>query len=81
MNEPRVLIVEADILVRNPLAEYLCECGYHVLEACDATEARQVMSEGKVTVDVVLADANGLDGSGFTLAAWIRGTTRASRSF
>ena len=73
MNEPCVLIVEADILVRNPLAEYLRQCGYRVLEAVDAAEARQVLSGGTARVDIVLADANGADGSGFTLAGWIRG--------
>jgi DNA-binding response OmpR family regulator len=73
MNEPCVLIVEADILVRNPLAEYLRQCGYRVLEAVDAAEARQVLSGGTAQVNIVLADANVADGAGFALAGWIRG--------
>jgi DNA-binding response OmpR family regulator len=77
MDEPCVLIGEADILVRNPLAEYLRQCGYRVLEAVDAAEARQVLSGGTPRVDprvdIVLADANGADGGGFALAGWIRG--------
>ena len=32
MNDPCILIVERDLLVRTPLAEYLRECGYLVLE-------------------------------------------------
>jgi hypothetical protein len=28
MSDPCILIVEQDLLVRNPLAEYLRECGY-----------------------------------------------------
>jgi hypothetical protein len=50
----------------------LRKCGYRVLDAFDATEARRVPSGGTMTVDVVLADANCLDGSRFTLAACIR---------
>ena len=74
MTEPCVLIVEADILVRNPLAEYLRECGYRVLEAFDAAEARQVLSGGTMPVNVVLADVDGPHESGFVLATWIRTT-------
>lgn len=73
MPEPWVLIVEADILVRNPLAEYLRACGYRVVEALDAAEARQVLADGSMRVEVVLADANGPGAEGFALAAWIRG--------
>lgn len=73
MNEPCVLIVEADILIRNPLAEYLRECGYRVLEAFDAPEARQLLSDGAMHVDIVLADIDGPGESGFVLATWIRG--------
>jgi DNA-binding response OmpR family regulator len=76
MNEPCVLVVEADILIRNPLAEYLRQCGYRVLEAVDGAEARQILSGSTPRVDprvdIVLADASGADGSGFALAGWIR---------
>ena len=41
MNEEAcILILEADVLVRQPLAAYLRECGYRVLEAASADEAR-----------------------------------------
>lgn len=65
-----ILLVEADVLVRNPLAEYLRDCGFRVLEASGAGEARRLLAEGTQPVDVVLADA---DAPGaFALARWIR---------
>jgi DNA-binding response OmpR family regulator len=73
MTRPSVLLVEADILVRHPLAEYLRECGYRVLEAFDGNEARQLLSGASIAIDIVLADVDAPDESGFVLAAWIRG--------
>jgi len=67
-----ILIVEADVLVRNPLAEYLRECGYQVLEALDAAEARLLLTDGPQQIDIVLADANMPGQSGFALAVWVR---------
>lgn len=65
-----ILLVESDVLVRNPLAEYLRDCGFRVLEAAGAGEARRLLAEGAQPVDVVLADA---DAPGaFALARWIR---------
>jgi len=70
MTQPRLLVVESDILIRHPLAEYLRECGYLVLEATDAEEARQII-EAESEVEVVLADADA-GASGFALASWLR---------
>jgi len=72
MDEGCVLIVEADILVRQPLAEYLRACGYKVAEAANVAEARQLLLERKIQIDVVLADA-GLDPADcFAMASWVR---------
>lgn len=65
-----VLVVESDILIRSPLSEYLRECGYHVLEAGGATEARRHVEVAANSIDVILADVAG-DG-GFALATWVR---------
>jgi len=73
MKQSSVLIVEADILIRNPLAEYLRECGYRVLEAFDAVEARQVLDDSSQTIDIVMADVDAPGEGGFVFAAWIRG--------
>ena len=72
MEEPCILIVEGDILVRHPLAEYLRECGYKVLEASDTDEARRLLTEGPSSIDVVLVDVQPPRENGFALAGWIR---------
>ena len=72
MNKPCVLLVDAEELVRAPLAQYLRECGYRVLEAVDAKEAQSLLSEGSQTIDIVLADIQTLGSGGFTFAAWVR---------
>jgi DNA-binding response OmpR family regulator len=71
MTQPRLLIVESDILIRHPLAEYLRECGYRVLEATDADEGRQII-ESESEIEVVLADADAPGASGFGFASWLR---------
>jgi DNA-binding response OmpR family regulator len=72
MNEPCVLLVDAEALVRAPLAQYLRECGYRVLEAIDSKEARRLLSEGSQTINIVLADIQTLGDDGFAFAAWVR---------
>jgi DNA-binding response OmpR family regulator len=66
--ETRILLVEADVLVRHALAEYLRECGYKVAEARDANETRQLLGHNELPVDIVLAQGD----AGFELAAWVR---------
>jgi DNA-binding response OmpR family regulator len=63
-----VLIVDSDVLVRHPLAAYLRECGYRVLEAADTDEARALLGGQDITVDVLLARGP----AAFALASWVR---------
>lgn len=77
MSEVCLLIVESDVLVRHPLAEYLRECGYRVLEAATTTEARKLLDDDGRSVGVVLADVDTPEEGGFALAAWIRRTDPA----
>ncbi len=72
MSAPTILIVEADLLVRHALAEYLRECGYQVFEAVEVGEARQILSDTTTSVDIVLADVNAQSADGFELASWVR---------
>ena len=72
MNEPCVLLVDAEELVRTPLAHYLRECGYRVLEAINSEEAQRLFSEGSQTIDIVFADIQTLGTGGFAFAAWVR---------
>ena len=66
--ETRILLGEADVLVRHALAEYLRGCGYRVAEARDADEARLLLGREELPIGIVLAQGD----SGFELAAWIR---------
>lgn len=66
-----VLVVEDEDLVRMPIAEYLRDCGYHVLEAGDAREAIGLVDAGD-PVDLVFSDVR-MPGNmdGFGLARWM----------
>ena len=72
MNEICVLLVDAEELVRAPLAQYLRECGYRVLEAINSKEAQRLLSAGSQTIDIILADIQTLGRDGFAFAAWVR---------
>jgi len=72
MQAPTVLLVEQDVLVRHPLAEYLRECGYRVVEATHYNEAHECLKGEKHNIDVALIDVGGPTGSGFALSTWIR---------
>jgi CheY-like chemotaxis protein len=65
-----ILIVDADVLVRHPLSEYLRECGYSVVEALDSHEAQTLIAKREKPIDIVLADAHGLPDA-FELSTWI----------
>lgn len=56
-----------------PIAEYLRDCGYKVIETVSADEAIAVLSHRETAVDVVFSDIE-MPGSidGFGLAKWIR---------
>lgn len=67
-----VLLAEEDVIVRLGLADYLRHCGFVVLEASGASEARTILLAGP-KIDILLSDAQ-LAGpeNGFALAAWLR---------
>jgi DNA-binding response OmpR family regulator len=69
---PGLLLVDGEELVRAPLAQYLRECGYRVLEAFNVEEARRILSDGSQIVDIVLADIGTLGEEGFAFASWVR---------
>jgi DNA-binding NtrC family response regulator len=68
-----ILVVEDDILVRMPIAHYLRDCGYRVIEAANADEATTVLLHQETRIDIVFSDIE-MPGSidGFGLARWIR---------
>lgn len=70
-SSPLVLLVEGDIVVRHPLAQYLRECGFAVFEASTGDEARRALTTPSLQIEVVLADMM-TEGSGFALQRWIK---------
>ena len=70
-SSPVVLLVEGDIIVRHPLAEYLRECGFTVFEASNGDEAKRALTTPNLQIEIVLADM-ATEGSGFALRRWIR---------
>ena len=75
-SNPTVLLVEGDIVVRHPLAEYLRDCGFTVFEAADGREAILALADPDQRIDVVLADMT-TPGSGFALRQWIQTQNRS----
>jgi DNA-binding NtrC family response regulator len=69
-----VLVVDDEVLVRMVIAAYLRDCGYRVIEAASAEEARLVIEQDEeAAVNVVLSGvAITGDQGGFALAQWIR---------
>lgn len=67
-----VMLIEAEIVVRHALAEYLRECGFQVIEATNVEEARQVLDYASTSMDAVLASLDGGSDEVFALAHWVR---------
>lgn len=67
-----ILLIESDILIRSSLADYLRECGYHVLEAKNTSEARQHLTNAERSIDVVMTDVDAPVEGGFAFATWVR---------
>ncbi len=72
MNAPFVMLIEPDILIRTPLAEYLRECGFRVAEAFTVAEARDILAKAPAGIDMILMDADAPEENGFVFGAWVR---------
>lgn len=70
MGEEAILLVDGDAVGRALIADYLRVCGYRVIEAGTAAEARQALEQQEL--DHAVVDVELRDESGFELAAWIR---------
>jgi len=66
-----ILVVEDEFLIRWMLSEELRSAGYHVIEACDASEALSAMKA--VRPDLVISDVR-MPGplDGLDLLAWVK---------
>ncbi len=76
MSTQSVMLIEADLLIRTPLAQYLRDCGFRVVEAFDTEEARSILGQAPAKIDTILMDAYASAESGFVFGAWIASTTR-----
>jgi DNA-binding NtrC family response regulator len=71
-NGATILLVEADVIVRFALADYLRACGLIVIEAPNGADARAVLVAGPA-INVPMSDAQlAGDENGFALAHWVR---------
>jgi CheY-like chemotaxis protein len=66
-----ILVADNDVIVRIAIAEYLRECGFRVIEAASAAEARTVLQHGP-KIDVLMVEARRGDDRGFAVAQWAR---------
>jgi len=71
-SQETILLVEGDISIRLPVAQYLRNCGYKVIEAVDANEAMTVLLDEQTSIDVVFSAIDMptiMDGLG--LSKWV----------
>ena len=68
-----VLVVEDDVLVRMAISQYLRDCDLRVIEAANADEAKTVLQEPGLAIDVILCKAQ-MPGpvGGFGLSHWVK---------
>lgn len=68
-----ILIVDADVLSRHAIADYLRHCGYAVVEAANTDEAFLALREATLSIDVIVCDIAAIGKrSGFKLASWVK---------
>jgi len=67
-----ILVVESDVMVRHALSEYLRHCGYRVIEAATAQEAKTLLT-ANIPLDVVFSAVDLEEpAEGFGLSKWVR---------
>jgi DNA-binding response OmpR family regulator len=66
-----VMVIDADILSRMAIADYLRHCGYHVIEGSSEADADAVLG-AKHEVHVMLVELSLDDSQGFNLAKRLR---------
>jgi CheY-like chemotaxis protein len=74
MTKHTLLVVDSDVLVRHTISEYLRDCGYLVVEAANADEARQILEGIETPVELMMADVQDATGDVFRMVTWARET-------
>jgi CheY-like chemotaxis protein len=67
---PTILVVDDEPMIREAVTDHLRECGFVVMEACDAAEAIEII-EAISEIDIVFSDVRMPGMSGFQLAKWV----------
>jgi DNA-binding response OmpR family regulator len=81
-SSPAVLLLEHDITIRYPLAEYLRECGYTVFEATAAEDAGQLLNALTSGLTAAVMNLRSLsDATAFNFAKRIRAEHSAAQMF
>ena len=73
-NELRtILLIDAEVAVRAPLAGYLRDCGLTVIEVGTTAEAKRVLLESVIEVDLALCDTvtSGTEAA-FAFSQWMK---------
>lgn len=66
-----ILVVDDEVLIRMVIADHLRECGYHVIEASDGSEAIAVL-RAEPGIAIIVSDVQMPNCNGFELAQWVR---------
>ena len=70
MTIQNLLIVDDEVSIREPLADYLANAGFHMVQACDAVQARELMMHGEF--DLIVLDITMPGEDGLSLCRFIR---------
>jgi DNA-binding response OmpR family regulator len=82
ISSPAVLLLEHDITIRYPLAEYLRECGYTVFEATAAEDAGQLLDALTSGLTAAVMNLRSLsDAAAFEFAKRIRAEQASAEVF
>ncbi len=68
-----ILVVDDEELICLVVAEYLRDCGFHVVEAASGDAAVEILQSGETKIDLVFSDIQ-MPGkiNGLALAKWLR---------
>ena len=70
---PVILILDDDVIARSAVAAYLRECGYTVIEAANAKDAKEMLDSAKFDIDIVICATNDLASANrFEFSQWTR---------
>src|ERR1700683_4016693 len=70
---PVILILDDDVIARVAIANYLRECGYQVIEAATALDARTMIIAQKYDIDIVICTTtDDRSAERFGFSRWVR---------